>query len=159
MSLLAGHDPYFKSAPADGHEPIPLGTEVLTGGTVFSPVMVLKHAAVAHNIAALRAYCDTEQVLVAPHGKTTMSPELTRAQLAAGAWAISAANPAQVRAFWEFGVPRVVLANELVDPAGIALDRRAAGRRTRNASSCVTSTRSGGSSHHGRRPRCVWEPT
>ena len=120
MSLLAGHDPYFKSAPADGHEPIPLGTEVLTGRTVFSPVMVLKHAAVAHNIAALRAYCDTEQVLVAPHGKTTMSPELTRAQLAAGAWGISAANPAQVRAFWAFGVPRVVLANELVDPAGIA---------------------------------------
>ena len=57
---------------------------------------------------------------MAPHGKTSMSPELVGAQLAAGAWAISAATPAQVRVFWEFGVPRVLLANELVDRAGIA---------------------------------------
>lgn len=112
------HDPYFKSAPGSGHEPVPVGTEVLADGTVFSPVMVLKDSAVAHNIAELRAYCETEQVLLAPHGKTTMSPELTHAQLEAGAWAITAATPAQVRAFWEFGVPRVLLANELVDRAG-----------------------------------------
>ncbi len=114
------HDPFYKSAPGTGHEPIPVGTEVLTGGTVLSPVMVLKDAAVAHNIAELSAYCTTEGVLVAPHGKTAMSPELVQAQLAAGAWAISAATPAQVRAFWEFGVARVLLANELVDRAGIA---------------------------------------
>ena len=33
MSLLAGRDPYFKSAPADGHEPIPLVDDryVVTG--------------------------------------------------------------------------------------------------------------------------------
>ncbi|MFG1932013.1 alanine racemase [Mycobacterium sp. NPDC048908] len=93
---------------------------MLADGTVFSPVMVLKASALAHNIAALHSYCDDNRVLVAPHGKTTMSPELINAQLSAGAWAISAATPAQVRAFWEFGVRRILLANELVDPAGIA---------------------------------------
>lgn len=120
MSAAAGYDPFFKSSPGAGHEPIPVGTAVLTGGTVLSPVMVLKRAAVEHNIAQLSAFCEAEQVLVAPHGKTSMSPELIHAQLAAGAWAISAATPAQVRVFWEFGVPRVLLANELVDRAGIA---------------------------------------
>jgi D-serine deaminase-like pyridoxal phosphate-dependent protein len=119
MRTAAGHDPFYKSAPGEGHGPIPVGTDVLAGGTVFSPVMILKASAVAHNIAELQSYCEDNRVLVAPHGKTTMSPELIQAQLAAGAWAISAATPAQVRAFWEFGVPRVLLANELVDPAGI----------------------------------------
>jgi D-serine deaminase-like pyridoxal phosphate-dependent protein len=109
----------FKSAPGDGHEPIPVGTNVLTDGCVFAPVMVLKQTAVEHNLEALARYSRTEGVLLAPHGKTTMSPELTQAQLDAGAWAISAATPAQVRTFWQFGVPRVLLANELVDPGGI----------------------------------------
>lgn len=113
------HDPYFKSAPGDGHGGIPIGTNVLADQAVFSPVMVLRHSALEHNITELRNYCRDEQVLIAPHGKTSMSPELTRRQLAAGAWAISAATPSQVRALWEFGATRVLLANELVDPAGI----------------------------------------
>ncbi len=118
MQAHGGGDLVFKSAPGSGHGPIPVGTRVLADGTVFSPVMVLKQAAVEHNLAELARYCRTEGVLLAPHGKTTMSPELTRAQLEAGAWAISAATPAQVRALWQFGVPRVFLANELVDKGG-----------------------------------------
>lgn len=119
MQTETGRDSAFKSAPGNGHEPIPLGTRVLADGTVFSPVMVLKQAAVEHNLAELERYCQTEGILLAPHGKTTMSPELTRAQLDAGAWAICAATPAQVRSLWQFGVPRVLLANELVDRGGI----------------------------------------
>ncbi len=117
--MYTGHDGTFKSAPGDGHDPIPVGTHILTDGTVFSPVMVLKESAVEHNLSELARYCRSEGVLVAPHGKTTMSPELTRRQLTAGAWAISAATPAQVRTLWQFGIPRVLLANELVDRAGI----------------------------------------
>jgi len=119
MQPSHAHDPYFKSAPGTGHDAIPLGTNVLEDQTAFSPVMVLKESALAHNISELSNYCRDERVRVAPHGKTTMSPELTRLQLEAGAWAISAATPSQVRAFFEFGAPRVLLANELVDPAGI----------------------------------------
>jgi D-serine deaminase-like pyridoxal phosphate-dependent protein len=113
------HDPFYKSAPGDGHDPIPVGTNVLTDQAVFSPVMILKESALSHNLGELSRYCREEGVRIAPHGKTTMSPELTLMQVQAGAWAISAATPAQVRAFWEFGLPRVLLANELVDPAGI----------------------------------------
>lgn len=89
-------------------------------GGVFSPVLLLKEAAIIHNLAQMSSYCTTKGVVLAPHGKTTMSPELVRGQLSAGAWAITAATPSQVRIFREFGVPRILLANELVDPTGIA---------------------------------------
>jgi D-serine deaminase-like pyridoxal phosphate-dependent protein len=44
-----------------------------------------------------------------------MAPALFEKQLAAGAWALTAATPWQVRAYRAFGVPRILLANELVD--------------------------------------------
>ena len=40
-------------------------------------------------------------------------------QLEAGAWGITAANVAQVRVMRDFGVERILLANELVDPAAL----------------------------------------
>lgn len=48
-----------------------------------------------------------------------MSPQLVADQLAAGAWAITAATVAQTRIMHAWGVPRVVLANEVVDPVGL----------------------------------------
>lgn len=117
---MAGHDPYFKSAPGTGHQPVPVGTEVFSPGGVFSPVMLLRELAVTHNLAQMSAFCATEGVLFAPHGKTTMSPELMRRQLSAGAWGLTVATPSQVRIFREFGASRILLANELVDPTGIA---------------------------------------
>jgi D-serine deaminase-like pyridoxal phosphate-dependent protein len=54
-----------------------------------------------------------------PHGKTTMAPQLFARQLALGAWGITAANVSQLRVYRAFGVRRVLLANELVDPAGL----------------------------------------
>jgi D-serine deaminase-like pyridoxal phosphate-dependent protein len=46
-------------------------------------------------------------------------------QLAAGAWAITLATPSQVRVGLAFGLRRVVLANALVDPVGLAEVSRA----------------------------------
>ena len=51
---------------------------------------------------------------LAPHGKTTMSPQLFGAQLANGAWGITLANAIQVQVAHRFGVRRVLLANQLV---------------------------------------------
>jgi D-serine deaminase-like pyridoxal phosphate-dependent protein len=48
-----------------------------------------------------------------------MSPELFARQLAAGAWAITAATPSQARTYRAFGVERILLANELVEPASL----------------------------------------
>jgi D-serine deaminase-like pyridoxal phosphate-dependent protein len=92
----------------------------LFDGTFSPPLMVLKSSALGHNIATMAAYCRGHGVDFAPHGKTTLAPQLFARQLAAGAWGISVATPAQVALCRAAGVPRVLLANELVDPAVIA---------------------------------------
>ncbi len=92
----------------------------LFGDGITTPVLVLRESAVASNVAAMAAYCEAAQVRLAPHGKTTMAPQLFARQLAAGAWAITAATISQVQVYRAFGVPRVLLANELTDTAGAA---------------------------------------
>jgi D-serine deaminase-like pyridoxal phosphate-dependent protein len=82
------------------------------------PLMVLREDHLAHNIAAMASYCAAAGVRLSPHGKTTMAPQLFARQLEAGAWAITAANITEVQIYREFGVPRVLLANELTDRAG-----------------------------------------
>jgi D-serine deaminase-like pyridoxal phosphate-dependent protein len=112
-------EPVYKSVGGDGQGPMRIGTGLFSSNEVFSPVMVAKRDALVHNLTAMSDYCREEGVELAPHGKTSMSPELCLAQVAAGAWGISAATPSQVRVFHAFGVHNVLLANELVDPAGI----------------------------------------
>jgi D-serine deaminase-like pyridoxal phosphate-dependent protein len=91
----------------------------LFGGMFSWPVMVARGAALDHNIAALAAFCDACGVALAPHGKTTMAPALFEKQLNAGAWGITAATAGQLLAYRAFGVPRAMLANELLDPAAL----------------------------------------
>jgi D-serine dehydratase len=78
--------------------------------------MTLDTGAIEGNIAAMAAYCERHGVLLAPHGKTTMSPQLFRRQLAAGAWGITAATFGQATVMRGFGIQRILLANQLVDP-------------------------------------------
>ena len=84
------------------------------------PLLTLRESALANNIGAMAAYCDRAGVALAPHGKTAMSPELAARQLAHGAWGITVATVGQLRTYRTFGFPRLLLANELVDEAGIA---------------------------------------
>jgi D-serine deaminase-like pyridoxal phosphate-dependent protein len=91
----------------------------LFDGTFSPPLMILRSAALAHNIATMAAWCVAQGVDLAPHGKTTLAPQLFQRQLRAGAWAITVATPAQVVLCRSAGIPRVLLANELLDPAVI----------------------------------------
>jgi len=92
---------------------------VLRGHT-STPVAVLRRSALEHNIETMLQYCDAAGVSLAPHAKTTLSPQLVARQEAAGAWAFTAAVPYHVQLLWAFGVQRVLLANELLDPAALA---------------------------------------
>ncbi|MFC3460149.1 amino acid deaminase [Massilia haematophila] len=94
------------------------GWKVLHADTSF-PVAVLKTAALKHNLDWMRRFCERHKVSLAPHGKTTMSPQLFGAQLANGAWGITLASATQVQVAHRFGVRRVLLANQLVAPADI----------------------------------------
>ncbi len=84
------------------------------------PLLTLREDALRGNVEAMAAYCAAAGVELAPHGKTAMSPELAALQLSHGAWGITVATIGQLRAYRGFGFPRLLLANELVDEAGIA---------------------------------------
>ena len=94
------------------------GWNVLHADTSF-PVAVLKTSNLLHNLDWMRRFCERYNVTLAPHGKTTMSPQLFAAQLANGAWGITLATATQVQVAHRFGVRRVLLANQLVAPADI----------------------------------------
>ena len=83
------------------------------------PVCVLRAAVLERNLDRFQRYCDEAGVLLCPHAKTTMSPELFGRQLAAGAWGLTFATGPQVRVAREYGVPRIFYANQLVGAADI----------------------------------------
>jgi D-serine deaminase-like pyridoxal phosphate-dependent protein len=85
----------------------------------LGPLLVLDGPAIEHNLTTMAAWCAVHGFALAPHGKTTMAPQLFAQQLAHGAWGMTAANTSQLRVYRAFGVDRVLLANELVDPAGL----------------------------------------
>ena len=87
---------------------------------LWLPAVVLHDTALRHNLDRFAAWCAASGVRHAPHGKTTMSPQLWSAQLARGAWGLTAATTAQARVMHSYGVSRVVIANEVVSPPDLA---------------------------------------
>lgn len=78
------------------------------------PVAVLRQSALAANRRWMQAFLQHSGAVIAPHGKTTMSPQLFDTQLADGAWAITVATVHQLQVARAYGVERVILANQLV---------------------------------------------
>lgn len=89
------------------------GWNILNGDLTF-PLMILKESALAHNLQAMAQWCVDNHLLLAPHGKTTMCPQLYERQIAHGAWAITVANIAQAQVCDHFGIQRLVIANQVV---------------------------------------------
>lgn len=85
----------------------------------IGPVCVIYDDALTHNVQTMARWCHERGVELAPHGKTHMSPQLAARQLTAGAYAITVATIGQAAVYRAFGVSALVLANELVDPAGL----------------------------------------
>ena len=97
------------------------------------PLATLRSAALAHNLAWMQAWAKRKGVGLAPHGKTTMSPELFRMQLQAGAWGMTVANVHQLQLALEVGAQRCIIANQVLADADLdgldALLTRHAGAR------------------------------
>lgn len=91
----------------------------LLDGDLDLPALVLKDRELGDNLDIMAAYCRENGVELAPHGKTSMAPQLFERQLSAGAWGITAATVSQCRTMRSFGVRRILLANELVEPQAI----------------------------------------
>lgn len=98
------------------------GWNVLAGHLPL-PLAVLKAEALQHNLAWMQAFAHARGVDLAPHGKTTMSPQLFGRQLAAGAWGLTFASVFQLRLGVQAGVRRAIIANQVQtapDLAGLA---------------------------------------
>ncbi|MCZ7433390.1 alanine racemase [Streptomyces sp. WMMC1477] len=116
-------DHRFKGLPPDA-EGLTVGALAeerrnLFHGGFTTPVLALSAEALEHNLAALQRYTERHGLAFAPHGKTSMAPQLFARQLERGAWGITVATVAQARVCRAFGVRRVFLANQLVDAAGL----------------------------------------
>lgn len=86
-----------------------------------TPLAVVRQAALAHNIAWMQDFAAANGVQMAPHGKTTMSPQLFRRQLDVGAWGLTFANVHQLRLGLAAGARRALIANQLVSRSDLAL--------------------------------------
>ncbi|PWS44215.1 amino acid deaminase, partial [Streptomyces sp. ZEA17I] len=116
-------DHRFKALPpdAEGLTVSALAAErrnLFTGGFT-TPVLALSAESVEHNLALLETYAERHGLAFAPHGKTSMAPQLFADQLRRGAWGITAAVPHQARVYRAYGIGRIFLANELVDPVAL----------------------------------------
>ena len=84
------------------------------------PLAVLRRSALAHNLAWMQDFAARKGVALAPHGKTTMSPELFRLQLDAGAWGLTFATIHQLAvSVEEAGVRRAIIANQVLGDADL----------------------------------------
>jgi D-serine dehydratase len=112
-----------KSRPVDKDSiekgSVELGPDLLSG--VSLPAAVLHEEPLAYNLAWMQRFADGHGARLAPHGKTTMMPALFRRQLEAGAWGITLATAPQCRAAFANGVRRLLMANQLVGQANMAM--------------------------------------
>ncbi|MFD7710632.1 amino acid deaminase [Streptomyces sp. NPDC059786] len=116
-------DHRFKGLPpdADGLTVGELAAQrrnLFTGGFT-TPVLALSAERLKHNLELMETYATRHGLAFAPHGKTSMAPQLFQRQIEHGAWGITLAVPHQVRVAREFGAGRIFLANELVDAAAL----------------------------------------
>lgn len=76
------------------------------------PLAVLRRSAMERNSAYMRGFLEMTGAAIAPHGKTTMAPQLFARQIADGAVAITLATVQQVRVARRFGFGSILLANQ-----------------------------------------------
>ena len=88
---------------------------------VSLPSLVIHRDALEHNIAWMQDFVTRSGAVLAPHGKTSMAPALFRRQLEQGAWGLTLATAVQTCTAYAGGVRRVLMANQLVGRANMAL--------------------------------------
>jgi D-serine deaminase-like pyridoxal phosphate-dependent protein len=114
----------FKGFPIDSYGKT-LAAFLATKPNLFTanfqfPIMVVNEAALKNNIDRMASYCKSVGAELAPHVKTTMSPQIAQMQTNAGAYALTIANFWQASIFLGFGFKKLIIANEVLDPSAIA---------------------------------------
>ncbi|MBT9457654.1 MAG: alanine racemase [Burkholderiaceae bacterium] len=113
--LDASHKGYPHHAPALRRSEIAAqGWNVLNGDLPL-PLAVVRADSLNHNLGWMQGYANDSGVRFAPHGKTTMSPQLFQRQLDAGAWGLTFATVAQLRIGVQSGARNCVIANQVLN--------------------------------------------
>lgn len=107
---------HARSAPVSPASPAGVRAAGWRLADLWLPTVALRSEELTHNLDRFAAWCAHRGVSHAPHGKTTMAPQLWAAQLDRGAWGLTAATVAQARVMRQHGIARVLIANEVVDP-------------------------------------------
>ena len=94
------------------------GWNVLAGDLPL-PLAVLHRQALQHNLRWMQEHVAQAGIALAPHGKTTLSPELFAAQIEAGAWGITFASVHQLALGVQQGVARALIANQVLQGADL----------------------------------------
>ncbi|MDQ3272162.1 MAG: amino acid deaminase, partial [Pseudomonadota bacterium] len=95
------------------------GWNVLRGDLPL-PLAVIKRDALTHNLGWMQRFATERGVDMAPHGKTTMSPQLLKRQLDEGAWGLTFATVAQARTGALVGARCCLIANQVFADVDLA---------------------------------------
>ena len=114
------HKGYPHQAPA-----MPLSHVGKQGWSLYAddlplPLAVLRQSPLQHNLHWMQQLANDAGIAFAPHGKTTMSPQLFRQQLDAGAWGLTLANVQQVLIALAAGARRIIIANQIFQAGDLA---------------------------------------
>ncbi len=105
----------------------------LLAGDVPLPAAIIRTSALDNNLRVMQAYLDDAGVRLAPHGKTTMCPQLYERQIDGGAWGITVATVSQLMVAHDAGVARILIANEVMGPAETAVLAQLSAERPESA--------------------------
>ena len=92
----------------------------LLDGDITMPAVTLRRSALEANSRWMRSFIERNGLAIAPHGKTTLAPQLFDLQVRDGAWAITVSNVQQVALCRQFAFDRIVIANQIVGRTEIA---------------------------------------
>ena len=106
-------------APLRASEIAGAGWNVLAGDLPL-PIALIKREALEHNLAWMQSQVRAWGIDLAPHGKTTMSPQLFKRQLDAGAWGMTFATVNQLAVGVAAGARRTLIANQVISDADFA---------------------------------------
>jgi D-serine dehydratase len=95
------------------------GWNVLRGDMML-PLLTVRASKMKTNLRTMRDYAAYHGVHLAPHGKSTVCPQIYLEQMSeGGCWGITAATVQQTAVVAATGIPNIIIANQVVSRANI----------------------------------------
>jgi len=83
------------------------------------PIALIKQSALQRNSHWMQSFLAKTKTHIAPHGKTTMSPQLFKQQLGDGAWGMTIATLQQLKVCHAANINNILMANQLIGKQAI----------------------------------------